>query len=300
MVDVVRRVEVQAGPHFRERFTDPEVAANCFMWMLTPAYRVLEQWNGDQCVAYAVERFEREWFLPSGFTVYGNPSRVVTADRIICRHHAMIIPNGSYVEEYGEFLDERGVPHGSRLGTYEEPSQFATEGNDTTFHNEAWAMLDGADEDCSFERLAGDNWISITPDDSAGFQVTLEADDSLDEPKFVVLLADSAGCILPFQEALNTAGRIANGFGRVVETYVGKWFRSTVIECYREEGWVPVTVPVFANWLLAVLPPTRRRFLQMKVNVVAEFVPGPNYRLGEDGLPPDSHLGERWTNGWRA
>lgn len=284
---------VRAGDYFFLSISDPEAAADCFMWLMTPAYRLLEQWCGGRCVAAGLEFFDREWSLYDGFQLVGNPSQSVKADRTIVKHQALIRPPKAYVDERNGLLDREGVPLGSVLGVSDEASKFDYVANDTPFHRALWQILDGAEDDCGYERLDGEQYVSVWPYDPSGFQITVDARGNAEEPATALLRAYSAGCVLSFDDAVDAAGRLAMGFGRVVETYFLKWLRSSVIECYRGNEWVPISAPFFPHELLSLTPPTSKFVLQQRLRTASRFVPGPEYTLGEDGLPPNSFLGKK-------
>jgi len=108
-------------------FDDGQEAFQCFMWLLTPYYRLVEVHVEDAKLCDRIERYDSGGWIDLGSVYYACPTDPEThalANRPTWRYvvwqHKLIEPEGGLSAILPDIeLDENGLPPGSTLGRRE-------------------------------------------------------------------------------------------------------------------------------------------------------------------------------------
>jgi hypothetical protein len=296
MTDEESELIVWAGEHWHEHFEDPEAAANCLCWLLTPFYRLVEDYEDDTILEAFIERFwQGEWEEMSGGPVYVERGTQVRANRRVIRQHAVLSPGA--VEELDEWLDHEGLPPDSELGVREvevdrligiSPEELKAESlfeDDDPMFGE---LLDALhDEEGPYDLTAGENWFEVKPHAEDSFAVRVERVGKVNR-----VIARGAIYEGEPMEVASQATLFLRGFARVVEEYAGDRLKSVTFECYGPGGWSADRLgPRYASWLARLWRTTERRYWQQRVEMGLEVVPQGDVDLDDGGWPRDSRWG---------
>lgn len=122
-----------SAERWHTHYEEPEQAAFCAMWLLTPFFRIVHELKGGVLVAAWVERYEATGWEPSDAVYFLNPEdeeswRLAPGETFKRRYLQQgVLPSPRPYEEFcpGVKLDERGLPPdfhaGSRLEDADEP-----------------------------------------------------------------------------------------------------------------------------------------------------------------------------------
>lgn len=287
---------VWAGEHWHEHFDEPEAAANCVCWLLTPFYRVVEDYRDDVILEAFIERFlNGEWQSMSGDPVYLEMGTQERANRRIIRQHAVLSPGPK--KGIDEYLDEDGFPPDSELGarevavdhlvgiSQEELQAESLFDDDDPMFGE---LLDALhDEEGPYDLTAGENWFEVQPHAENGFAVRVERVDGVN--RVIALGAISEGEPM---EVASMATLLLRGFARVVEEYAGERLKSVNFELYGPGGWSADRLgPRYSHWIARLWKTTERRYWQQRVEIGMEVAPQGDVDLDDGGWPRDSRWG---------
>lgn len=117
-----------AAERWHSHYAEPLQAAFCAMWLLTPFYRIVQEFKGGLIAAAWLERYEADGWAPFEPAYFLNPEQPgeweVGLPNGWTRHvrQQSVLPSP---RPYGEIvpgadLDESGMPFGARHGAWTE------------------------------------------------------------------------------------------------------------------------------------------------------------------------------------
>lgn len=286
---------VWAGEHYHEHFRDPELAANCLCWFLTPFYRLVEDYRGEQLLQAFVERFYNgEWEAKAGGPLFLDPGTQVRANRRIVRQHAVTSPGP--MKEIDPWLDTNGLPPNSHLGERELEVDHLVglsaadlgvlelmEEGDPMFGDllESLYAQEGV-----FDLVADETGFEVRPHAPDTFPVRVERAEG--ENRMIALGYVAVG--EPMQVA-GLAVLLLSGFARVVEEYAGDRRKSVAVQVYGPEGWTyNDRGPRYSSMVAKFLRTTETRYWQQRVETGLDIATQDDVDLDDAGWP----RGSRW------
>lgn len=289
-------VIVWAGEFWHEHFLEAEPATNCFCWLLTPYYRVIEDYSHDRLLEAFIERFhEGEWYEVSGGPIYLEFGEQAQANRRLVRQSG-VLRRGEEYPHLAPWLDDEGLPPNTFIGIRELPIDRIVEVRKDTveegvlFDEDAifGELFDRLREtEDAFDLVAGESWYEVRPHDPEGFAVRLERRG--DQYGLMALDAERVG---DAEEIAALAVMVLTGWLRVVEEFAGSARKSVRFQAYGPTGWMDeAESPTYLSFILRMRRTTERRYWQQRIEVGFRVAAPEDTAVDEDGFPTDSKWG---------